>query len=748
MSERSLSDLQTDVIERTAKASSTASEGIACNACRKAKLRCSRDRPHCAYCRKTGFDCTYESKRTKPGIKAGAIEIVHRRLDELERRIDEQAINNARRDHSSRDASIHGTSDSGANKILALLAEELPKLVNSSQSQVTSTPEHSQRSTKRRRTGGADASDASDHIPSLPESRDLEAVVTNYFFHIHPWIPMIHQARFIQRLEDPSQRTQIMVIIQAMMLAACKYVPNAWSHAQTPPEIRRWVICTAMDSMSIEGQQALVILAFNDIGSGNATKAWSIIGSLTRTVEYLQLAQEQGDGRRRLFSRPYPTLSPTDNWTEVEERRRVFWNVFLLDRFCSVTMGWNTSLTSDDVFRRLPCDGHLWRKEKPVLTPYLGIWDKAKGRLGNPISSVSRYPSPTQMTTRNGEDHVQMMDNNHLITTVPDPETDMSNVGAFAYNIEATESMSRVTSYFLQQNINVRDNHEIGAWLTRFKELDLRLVHWKLLLPQKWKANPNLTRHVPLMDPNLTTAHVTHNASMILLHQPIAYPPLHWAFRKRLPSTCSAEACYLAGIEIATITEKYLGKSPLGSPIGIQFAFCLFIAARVLLIHSRYTPGILLPPEFWSLHQSLKEMSRRWRGLETLPASPVSINESRRQHQLSSTEDLFAKYATRLKNLYDLCQDETYQLDVVDYTNEINHSSGEADFGTNSWSNMAHDTTLQDYHVSQALVSDLDTSDYATIPLLDQTFMDMDRVIAFDDGSMFTVDLDPNNTTW
>lgn len=172
----------------------------------------------------------------------------------------------------------------------------------------------------------------------------------------------------------------------------------------------------------------------------------------------------------------------------------------------------------------------------------------------------------------------------------------MSTVGAFAYCAEATESMSRVTTYFLQQKINPRDRRDINAWLTRFKELDLQLVHWKMLLPQKWKTN--MERQSTLMDPNLTTAHVTHNASMILLHQLIAYPPTTWGFRHRLPSICSAETCCSAGIKIATITRNYLLHSTASSPIGGRYTFCVFIAARVLLIHWKYHGHNRLPDEF------------------------------------------------------------------------------------------------------------------------------------------------------
>ena len=308
---------------------------------------------------------------------------------------------------------------------------------------------------------------------------------------------MIHQARFSQRMNDATQRKQLSVILQAMSVAASKFAHDTVE--TIAPRTRDWVIYTAMDSLSLENLQALIIIAFDDIGNGNASKAWSIIGSMTRTVEYMGLAHEQEAGELRHFCQPSACLQDTSDWTEVEERRRVFWNVFLLDRLCSVTMGWNTSLTSDDVYRRLPCDGHLWRKQSPVLTPYFGIWDKSKARIGTPIGYVSRFQSPTQGQLPTEAAGHSQMGATPSINTGRDMVTDMSTVGALAYSIEATESMSRVMSYFLQQKVDVRDQEEISSWLTRFKELDLRLVHWKMLLPQRWKANPNLTRHVPLI---------------------------------------------------------------------------------------------------------------------------------------------------------------------------------------------------------------------------------------------------------
>lgn len=111
---------------------------------------------------------------------------------------------------------------------------------------------------------------------------------------------------------------------------------------------------------------------------------------------------------------------------------------------------WNKSLTDADVRRRLPAEGALWEAGREVQTPYFGVADQ---------SSSTRVPS-------------------HVIPTTPrsigDPEVE--SIGGFAYCIEATESLSLVTTFFLQHAIDVSNVQEVQMWLMRFKELDLRLI--------------------------------------------------------------------------------------------------------------------------------------------------------------------------------------------------------------------------------------------------------------------------------
>lgn len=175
---------------------------------------------------------------------------------------------------------------------------------------------------------------------------------------------------------------------------------------------------------------------------------------MTRTVEQLQLSVEEDDIAQKNRSgenllQRMVFLSPSQTWSECEERRRVFWAVFLMDRFCSISTGWNLSLTSADVRRRLPCEGALWEKEVEVQAPHFGISDKRCEYYET--SSAHGIPS-----------------------TLDVQEND--SIGGFAYCIEAVESLSLVSQFFLHHAVDVRNSQQVQMWLIEFKKLDLRLV--------------------------------------------------------------------------------------------------------------------------------------------------------------------------------------------------------------------------------------------------------------------------------
>jgi hypothetical protein len=159
--------------------------------------------------------------------------------------------------------------DSAAYDILALLAKELPKFVNAQMKRSTShSCQDNERHSKRMR--GVCETDyvtvkSLEESPILPSLDLLEFIISAYFVHTHPCIPMIHQARFRQRLGDPNNSTTLKVILHAMVVSSSKFVPDASISPDFIQSSRKWIVSTAMEVVSLEGLQALIILAFTDV---------------------------------------------------------------------------------------------------------------------------------------------------------------------------------------------------------------------------------------------------------------------------------------------------------------------------------------------------------------------------------------------------------------------------------------------------------------------------------------------------
>jgi hypothetical protein len=215
-------------------------------------------------------------------------------------------------------------------------AGENPQALNS-----TLAPPDHQSSNKRRCPDTGSRESSSPPSAQLPPDNLVNAVLDAYFSAVHPFIPMIHEMLFRSRLRDSAERPKLIVLIHAMMVCALRYVANErlaedWLdlHPDALKRSRKLVVLSAMEGMSVETVQALLLVAFVHISDGDAKKAWPMVGTISRAVVYLGLhtePEEDQSGECCLTS--FRSLPSAQVWTEAEERRRVFWNVFLLDRY-------------------------------------------------------------------------------------------------------------------------------------------------------------------------------------------------------------------------------------------------------------------------------------------------------------------------------------------------------------------------------------------------------------------------------
>ncbi|KAI0966733.1 fungal-specific transcription factor domain-containing protein [Xylaria arbuscula] len=590
----------------------------ACHSCRRKKAKCSRTQP-CSHCAKQNVECVYDGKKTRPGMRTGALEHLNQRVATLENMFLGQGLlfQELCSQLSQAGAPLVASSHSSPAELLQSRTARLKESLlernhterNHTEPSSSDLKEYNRPPPAKRQKvddgpfeiGLDTALNLDDGHVHLPDDL-VDSLTDIYFARIHPWTPMLHEARFRARMKKPSERAPLRMICYAIVSLCARLsddhrLLDANVCLSLSKRCRQVVMLKGMESFSVENLQALVICAFDIMGTGRGPSAWSIVGSMARTVEYLQLSVEQ-DGDEQLSEnfqvliKRAAFLRRSQDWTEVESRRRVFWNIFLMDRFCSIATGWNISLKSEEIKRRLPCEGKLWNKAEPPpnKTPFLGV------------SNMSTETSESTMSASSGEDSMELL-------------------GGFAYCVEATENLSLVTSFFLMQGLDTANMHAVQHWLLRFKKLDLRLIQWKLFLPERWKEACALNED-GIMDPNLTLAHITHNTAVVLLHQCIAYPATSWqTMPMKLPSISSAETCLAASREVAIIAQNFLqGGDFLTNP---QFSFCLFICGRLLLAHSGYYK-VELSPSFDSLIHSLQEISRRWNGPRALEISQAS----------------------------------------------------------------------------------------------------------------------------
>lgn len=430
-------------------------EGPACQSCRKRKAKCSRQQP-CSHCERLEVECIYDERRMRPGMKTGAIEALNQRLSNLEQMfIGQGMLLRPLLAQALEDAPTIQV-DSGKPASLDQQADQLKQhlLEASATLQHPSEPPPKLNKAHDNHEGSEDLVGSP---PMLPEA-EVDALVHWYFENVHRWIPVLHAHHFQERLHDPAQRRGLNTILHAITSLCLRFSSgSSLSPAEKKSASRRCrhaVILQSMERFSVGNLQALVIVAFDIIGSGRGPSAWSVVGSMTRTVEHLRLSTEASNDASNEESAEYlirrmSFLRKAESWTEEEERRRVFWCVFIMDRFCSVATGWNNSLTGADVRRRLPCEGAIWKAGTPVKTPFFGI--------------AERPSHAPQTLTLASERH-------------PADDEEMEAIGGFAFCVEATESLNLVTKFFLQYAINIKDPQEVQMWLMRFKELDLRLV--------------------------------------------------------------------------------------------------------------------------------------------------------------------------------------------------------------------------------------------------------------------------------
>lgn len=219
----------------------------------------------------------------KPGLRAGAVDQLYRRVETLENMFLGQELlwqQMWKTEHP--DAPIPDCSE-GSTTIenLAQRREKLKSVLLNASSNIGQGHERrydvdlepSAPPAKRRRCEPTPT-----RLPSarmevndpLSSTEVMAELVDFYFVNVHPWIPVLHQARFRRRIESPSERPRVTCILHAIVAVCAKFcqsdsLRDKEARMNIAEQSRQRVILESMETFSVENLQALVIIAFDTV---------------------------------------------------------------------------------------------------------------------------------------------------------------------------------------------------------------------------------------------------------------------------------------------------------------------------------------------------------------------------------------------------------------------------------------------------------------------------------------------------
>ncbi|KAL9479598.1 hypothetical protein ACSS6W_004384 [Trichoderma asperelloides] len=196
----------------------------------------------------------------------------------------------------------------------------------------------------------------------LGRSQQHEEIGSRFFNTIHAWLPMVSRKRFYEDLRIHSENLGASVDLAFLLMGMKLVTWQPASEEDVSPEKQTARTTTYLETkrfgfeleasgmFSLRVLQGLLLVTLYEVGHAIYPAAFMSIAACVRYAHALGI---QPGGLQRL------KLPLT--WVEEEERKRVWWATFLLDRFVSLSCpGCPATIDEPEPEDPLPTDDALW----------------------------------------------------------------------------------------------------------------------------------------------------------------------------------------------------------------------------------------------------------------------------------------------------------------------------------------------------------------------------------------------------
>ncbi|EXJ82686.1 hypothetical protein A1O3_06500 [Capronia epimyces CBS 606.96] len=591
---------------------------ISCELCKARKVKCDRVEPSCGWCARNNRVCIYK-ERQKPGLRVGYGRELEEKINRLEallqvmgRRLEDHITEHG--DYSQhRPGSVHMSvsqpppyppysQNEPRPSNASIVSQDTPgsdtrwptgnayermqyprpqdaMSIRSVVDNNNNNHHHDLMSQSDRATSAAWYPTSTPAPSLLPDSElppyDLLYTLVDLFFkHVNPWSPILDRkatfdAFFGSQSMDESDRILLHAIVATTLRFSKDPRLTPESRSQFHEISRRKIMLYALDHPTVRALQALVILAVDVLGTSNGQQGWNLLALLARNIVQLGLDVEKG---AYLESSAYPSAtllqaSQPKSWIENEERRRLCWMTFVLDRYATVATADAFMLDEREMDRCLPCRYDLLSRNEPVETRW------------------HRRGAPSEMIVNKPE-----------------------NLGSFSYHCEVLGILSRIHR-FLHQPLDITCHSDIQKWRENYRELDGELNSWLHNLPGEYGKISQLCHSDPgSRISNWIMLHAAFVTSVIRLHSSAAYPTIKSPVFT--PSYHAIQRCLGAVESLREIAQDVLNTGMLAL-LGHPFAFSLWVSARLLLVHAA-TMECDVDPKISFFISTLEQMGQHW----------------------------------------------------------------------------------------------------------------------------------------
>ncbi|KAJ9151976.1 Regulator of drug sensitivity 1 [Pleurostoma richardsiae] len=283
----------------------------ACTSCKKQKRRCDKVLPACGLCARMGRPCDYTDFIAAPTAEDFAS--LTMKLAELEGRLNKDSSSASPASAAAGKANSRGPLWLGAfSRFPSVVFLDIDAF----------------------KWAGLGIPKPPLDIPMevleiLSDGEGVQDAASKYFSTIHVWFPIISKKRMNLGIPLWDGGPDLAMLFLAMKLVTSPPldgVAPADSLLYTASK-RFAALLESSGAISMLYLQSLVLIALYEYGHGIYPSAWMTVGACVRYTEILGLPS---------YNESCLVLGQCTTWTESEERRRVWWAVFILDRVISL----------------------------------------------------------------------------------------------------------------------------------------------------------------------------------------------------------------------------------------------------------------------------------------------------------------------------------------------------------------------------------------------------------------------------